>query len=181
MISAVAELDAARRALRTAEIGAARGSSPAARGVLTTLLSSIDSASAYLEAFAMNSLQQRVPGLRRHDARTSTIRQHYYPEGGWGWVVCGCAFLVHLLLTGLQLSYGVLLLLVLTVWGRESYLQAVWLGSLNLCVSLLVSPAVVGLCRRKSTRLTAVLGGLVVALACLFTSFATELHQLFLR
>jgi hypothetical protein len=26
------------------------------------------------------SLHRAVPGLRRHDPRTSTIRQHYYPE-----------------------------------------------------------------------------------------------------
>ncbi|XP_043207248.1 monocarboxylate transporter 12-like [Amphibalanus amphitrite] len=59
-------------------------------------------------------------------------------------------------------------------------MEAVWLGSLNICVSLLVTPLVVGLCRRKSTRLTAVLGGLVAALACLFASFAQQLHQVFL-
>lgn len=53
-----------------------------------------------------------------------------------------------------------------------------WLGPLSCAVSLLVSPLVVAVCRRKSTRLTAVLGGLVAALACLFASFATKLHQL---
>ena len=33
--------------------------------------------------------------------------------------------------------------------------------------------------RRKSTRLVAVAGGLVTALGCLFTSFASQFHQLF--
>ncbi|GLG96186.1 Uncharacterized protein GBIM_03016 [Gryllus bimaculatus] len=33
--------------------------------------------------------------------------------------------------------------------------------------------------RRQSTRVTAVLGGLVTALGCLFTSFASQFHQLF--
>ncbi len=39
----------------------------------------------------------------------------------------------------------------------------------------------VALCRRKSTRLTAVVGGLVMALALLFASFARHYHQIFLR
>lgn len=43
-----------------------------------------------------------------------------------------------------------------------------------------ISPLTIGVCRRKSTRLTAVLGGLVVALGCLFSSFANQFHQLFL-
>lgn len=46
-------------------------------------------------------------------------------------------------------------------------------------VALLVSPVTIAFCRRKSTRLTAVFGGLVTALGCLFTSFASQFHQLF--
>ena len=45
---------------------------------------------------------------------------------------------------------------------------------------MMTAPLVVALCRRKSTRLTAVFGGLVMALACLFTSFAQQLHQVLL-
>ena len=37
------------------------------------------------------------------------------------------------------------------------------------------------LIRRKSTRLTAVVGGLTMALAILFASFAKELHQVMIR
>lgn len=59
-------------------------------------------------------------------------------------------------------------------------LPAAWLGALCLAVSLVTAPLVVAFCRRKSTRLTAVFGGLVMALACLFTSFAQQLHQVLL-
>lgn len=35
--------------------------------------------------------------------------RHYYPEGGWGYVVVTCCVLVQLLSHGLQLSYGTLI------------------------------------------------------------------------
>lgn len=46
-----------------------------------------------------------------------------------------------------------------------------------MSVSFITSPLIVAVCRRKSTRLAAVLGGLTLALACLFNSFATQFHQ----
>lgn len=54
------------------------------------------------------------------------------------------------------------------------------LAGLSLCCASLLSPVIVAWCRRKSTRLTAVFGGLVAALGLLFTSFASQFHQLFL-
>jgi hypothetical protein len=54
-----------------------------------------------------------------------------------------------------------------------------WLGGLSTAVALFVSPITIAVCKKKSTRLTAVIGGLVTALGCLFTSFASQFHQLF--
>ena len=55
----------------------------------------------------------------------------------------------------------------------------VFLGALSTCVTLLSSPILIAICKKKSLRLTAILGGLITALGCLFTSFATQFHQLF--
>lgn len=38
---------------------------------------------------------------------TPTLKQHYYPEGGWGWFVVFIAVLVQTLNHGVQLAYGV--------------------------------------------------------------------------
>lgn len=34
--------------------------------------------------------------------------QHFYPDGGYGWIVAALSFLAHVLTTGFQLSYGLL-------------------------------------------------------------------------
>ncbi|KAL1436589.1 hypothetical protein MTO96_049492 [Rhipicephalus appendiculatus] len=56
-----------------------------------------------------------VPGVSKaalEKPSVSTIRQHYYPEGGWGWVVCACALLVHMLTHGVQGAFGLLLIVI---------------------------------------------------------------------
>ena len=41
--------------------------------------------------------------------RIANIFQHYYPEGGWGYVILLCGFLVQIFTHGLQLSFGIFL------------------------------------------------------------------------
>lgn len=51
-----------------------------------------------------------APRLVAADVRQLlTLKQHYYPEGGWGWVVVVVGVLVQLLSHGLHVAYGVLL------------------------------------------------------------------------
>ena len=65
-------------------------------------------------------------------------------------------------------------------WIIHTIYLSGFLGSLSLSTSLLISPITISFCRRKSTRVTAVLGGLVTSLGCLFASFAVQYHQLVL-
>ncbi|XP_011690729.1 PREDICTED: monocarboxylate transporter 8-like isoform X2 [Wasmannia auropunctata] len=114
----------------------------------------------------------------RYAARC-TIRQHYYPENGWGWVIVVTGVMVQILATGIHGAAGAWLLVDGTKRYRQTLLNVGWLGAMSTGVALLVSPVTIAFCRRKSTRVTAVLGGLVTALGCLFTSFASQFHQLF--
>ncbi|KAH1029107.1 hypothetical protein HUJ05_002406 [Dendroctonus ponderosae] len=107
-----------------------------------------------------------------------TLKQHYYPEGGWGWMVLWTAVLVHVLSNGFLASAGLFQLEIVRKFGPEFQRQAEWLGAVSTGLSLFISPVVIGYCRRHSTRVTAVMGGLITALGCLFTSFATQFHQL---
>lgn len=51
----------------------------------------------------------------------------------------------------------------------------VWAGA--LCVGVSRAAGAMVAARKRSPRLAALLGGLLLPLACLFTSFATQLHQ----
>ena len=61
---------------------------------------------------------------RKEERSQATIRQHYYPESGWGWVVVTVAFLVQVITHGFQMSYGVTLLAILKRWGPSRYMEA---------------------------------------------------------
>ena len=57
---------------------------------------------------------------------------------------------------------------------------SVWVGSLGIAIVMLMSPVITTVCRRKSPRLYAVIGGLVISLGCLFLAFSTQKEQLFI-
>ncbi|XP_017755394.1 PREDICTED: monocarboxylate transporter 10-like [Eufriesea mexicana] len=128
----------------------------------------------------LRSLHRCVPTFRRPGIDVAGMRTHFYPEGGWGWLVCAAGFLALLLTTGMQLAFGLLRVHAERRFGEKHLMDLAWVGALSTAVSRGSAPLVVGACRRGSTRLTAVIGGLVLALASLFTSFAAELHQVLL-
>ncbi|GIY42574.1 uncharacterized protein CEXT_404711 [Caerostris extrusa] len=60
--------------------------------------------------------------LSPDDPKAATIRQHYYPEGGWGYVVCLCAFLVEVISGGIQASFGLLLITIMSTFRKDATL-----------------------------------------------------------
>ncbi|XP_023245123.1 uncharacterized protein LOC106636883 [Copidosoma floridanum] len=128
----------------------------------------------------LRSLHRCVPALRRTGIDVSGIRMHFYPEGGWGWLVCAAGFLALLLTTGMQLAFGQLQIYAIKHLGAPYKTDIVWIGSLSAAVSRASAPLILGVCRRGSTRLTSVIGGLVLALSALFASFAVQAHQVML-
>ena len=110
----------------------------------------------------------------------SGIRQHFYPEGGWGWVIVFCSFLAQCLTTGLLLSGGILHLSMIITFLPTIHTHTTWVVAMAWSVSLGASPVITHLCQTQSIRLVAVVGGLVMNLALLFASFGTQLHQVFL-
>lgn len=66
-----------------------------------------------------NSKQQLAADLRQ----LHTLKQHYYPEGGWGWVVLLVGMLVQMLSHGVHGSSGILLRQVADKFGQRVYLE----------------------------------------------------------
>lgn len=57
------------------------------------------------------------------DFKRPTIGRHYYPEGGWGWLVLIAAFLVHALSHGLHTAGGTFLTCVAEKFPRATPLS----------------------------------------------------------
>lgn len=56
----------------------------------------------------------------------STIKQHYYPEGGWGFVVVAVSTLVAILNHGLHMSSGVVLMGMMMRFKEVSLVDTGW-------------------------------------------------------
>lgn len=50
-----------------------------------------------------------------------TLHQHYYPEGGWGWIVLAIGSIVQCISHGLHMSVGVLMAIVIKEFGQTSF------------------------------------------------------------
>lgn len=48
-----------------------------------------------------------------------TLRQHYYPEGGWGWLLVVVTFMVQSISHGLHMSLGVLIPEIVAEFGQN--------------------------------------------------------------
>ena len=57
----------------------------------------------------LNTADQKLQELR-------TLKQHYYPEGGWGWVVVVVGCMVHMMVNGSQ----IVLATILVSLGKQS-------------------------------------------------------------
>lgn len=64
--------------------------------------------------------KQLVPDLKQ----LHTLKQHYYPEGGWGWVVLVVGLLAQMLSHGIHGANGILLQQVAAMFGAHVYLDS---------------------------------------------------------
>lgn len=63
-------------------------------------------------------------GQTEDPSKRETIGRHYYPEGGWGWVVVVMALMVQVVAHGLHQAGGVMLLHTLAKFPESSLLAA---------------------------------------------------------
>ena len=104
----------------------------------------------------------------------------YYPEGGWGWVVVTVSVLTTIMTQGLVLGGGqVMVSMINTRLGLEqTHVTGVLVTTGTLVSGQLWSPLTSHIVNTNSPRLCAFIAGLVMSLSLLFTSFASQLHQI---
>ena len=61
---------------------------------------------------------------RKEELKQATIRQHYCPEGGWGYFVVTVAFLVQVIAHGFQMAVGILILWIVKRWGQDRFIDS---------------------------------------------------------
>ncbi|XP_066478220.1 monocarboxylate transporter 14 [Tiliqua scincoides] len=99
-------------------------------------------------------------------------------DGGWAWMVVLSSFLVHILIMGSQMALGVLNVEWLEEFSQSRGLTA-WVSSLSMGITLIVGPFIGLFINTCGCRKTAITGGILNALGWILSSYASNVHSLF--
>ncbi|KAK0701731.1 major facilitator superfamily domain-containing protein [Lasiosphaeria miniovina] len=104
------------------------------------------------------------------------------PDGGYGWMCTFCVFMINANTWGVNTSWGIFLdrYLTLDTFPNATKFEYAMIGGLSISQALLSSPAVAASQKRFGTRLTMLLGAVLVFAGLFSASAATEVWQLFL-
>ncbi|OHW96085.1 major facilitator superfamily transporter [Colletotrichum incanum] len=105
-----------------------------------------------------------------------------FEEGGYGWVVVGCVFLINAHTWGLNSSYAVFLAYYLNsgAFPGASPIALAFVGGLSFSVALLIAPIVTFCIPRIGTQATLGIGVVIQAAALIGASFTTQIWHLLL-
>ncbi|KAK2007441.1 major facilitator superfamily transporter [Colletotrichum eremochloae] len=105
-----------------------------------------------------------------------------FKEGGYGWVVVGCVFLINAHTWGLNSSYAVFLAYYLNsgAFPGASPIALAFVGGLSFSVALLIAPIVTLCIPRIGTQASLGIGVVIQAAALIGASFTTEIWHLLL-
>ncbi|XP_038159137.1 monocarboxylate transporter 12-B isoform X1 [Cyprinodon tularosa] len=101
------------------------------------------------------------------------------PDGGWGWVVVGCCFMVTVCTRAVTRCISIFFAEFQAHFGA-TYSSTAWIHSLVDCTTMLFAPAGSLLGNRYSCRVAVMLGGLLSSCGLLLSSFASSLDLLYL-
>lgn len=109
-------------------------------------------------------------------------REDVPPDGGYGWIVAACVFLINAHTWGVNAAWGVFLahFLAESTFQNATHLQYALIGGLSISQSLLISPLVAMSNEKLGTRVSLLFGTILVSVSMLASSFATEIWHLFL-
>lgn len=104
-------------------------------------------------------------------------------DGGYGWMVVFASWVVHVLVLGLQYSFGIIYSALLKdeafSGGPEGRSAASWVGSISVCLTLGCASFAGELVQRFGERQVVILGGIFTLIGYTLSSNVTELKQLY--
>ncbi|WYZ35736.1 hypothetical protein EsH8_X_000383 [Colletotrichum jinshuiense] len=105
-----------------------------------------------------------------------------FKEGGYGWVVVGCVFLINAHTWGINSSYAVFLAYYLNsgAFPGATPISLAFVGGLSFSIALLIAPVVTFCIPRLGTQLTLGTGVVIQAVALIGASFTTQIWHLLL-
>lgn len=104
--------------------------------------------------------------------------RRYYPDGGYGWVIVFCSFLLYLIADGIAYTLG----LINTAWlvyFNESETKTSWIGSIFYSTPLLAGPIMSQLIERYGCKKMTVIGGAIGAFGFIISSLCNSVEQLY--
>jgi len=104
-------------------------------------------------------------------------------DGGYGWVVVFASWIVHIIVLGLQYSFGIIYSALLKdeafSGGSEGRSAASWVGSISVCLTLGFASFTGSLVQRFGERQVVIFGGILTLIGFISSSNVTDLRQLY--
>ncbi|CAH1782265.1 unnamed protein product, partial [Owenia fusiformis] len=100
-------------------------------------------------------------------------------DKGWGWVCVFACFMMHVIIVGIGKSFGILFIPFAEKFGSSSR-ETAWITALMAFVALSGGPCANSLSVRYSSRKVVFIGGLLAALGCVLSAFATRIWHLYI-
>ncbi|KAI9006815.1 major facilitator superfamily domain-containing protein [Hyaloraphidium curvatum] len=104
------------------------------------------------------------------------------PDGGYGWVVVCCSFLIQAFTLGLQTSWGPFqrYFTASGTFGTTSNVQIAFVSSIATAVTFLFGPLMGALAERVGFRIVAASGSVIILIGIMLASICTAVWQLYL-
>ncbi|XP_028331721.1 monocarboxylate transporter 12-B-like isoform X2 [Gouania willdenowi] len=100
------------------------------------------------------------------------------PDGGWGWVIVGCCFMVTVCTRAVTRCFSIFFVEFQTHFEAD-YAATAWIHSLVDCTTMLCAPLGSLLMSRWSCRLSVIVGGLLSSCGLLISSLSSSLELLY--
>ncbi|KAK6976412.1 monocarboxylate transporter [Biomphalaria glabrata] len=106
-----------------------------------------------------------------------TKAEVYIPDGGWGWVIVTCSFLIHMFVVGTMYALSVIYVAWLDYFDSGKGLTS-WIVSLAVAVMFGIGPVPGALSKRFGNQAVVIMGSIVMCIGFFISYFAVNVYVL---